>query len=57
MRFLRQEQVGKYVAVAAHPLDVVEEDAASILPTINSADLMGVPKCPHCGSPAAANKS
>jgi len=53
MRFLRQEQVGKYVAVAAHPLDVVEEDAASILPTINSADLMGVPKCPHCGSPAA----
>lgn len=53
MRFQRQDQIGKYVATAAHPLDEVEDDAAGILPAINSADLMGIPKCPHCGNPAA----
>jgi uncharacterized protein YegL len=53
MRFQRQDQTAKYVAVSAHPLDAVESDAASVLPTINSADLLGVPKCPYCGNQGA----
>lgn len=53
MRFRRRGAENAYDAVAAHPLDVIEEDAGSLLPRIHSSLLNGCPPCPHCGNPVA----
>lgn len=48
MRFLRRDSTQKYEAIAAHPLEALEKDADSVLPPVNSSDLVGVPTCPFC---------
>ncbi len=52
MRFARQGN--RYVAIAAHKLDLVEEGDDELMPTINSSELDGCPDCPYCSNPVAA---
>lgn len=54
MRYQRNEMGKGYDAVSAHPLDVVEDDAQSLLPPVSTSLLHGVPGCPHCANPGAA---
>src|SRR5262249_8033501 len=51
MRFARRPYDGRYEAIAAHPLESLEEGDASLLPPINSALLDGCPSCPYCEQP------
>jgi len=52
MRFARQDdRGGRYEAIAAHPLEVVEKGDGSLLPTIKASMLDGCPACPYCGNP------
>ncbi|MBI4750077.1 MAG: VWA domain-containing protein [Acidobacteria bacterium] len=54
LRFGRDEQDEVYNALAAHRLEVFEEDDEILLPPINSALLRGCPACPYCSNPIAA---
>jgi uncharacterized protein YegL len=51
MRFARRPYDGRYEAIAAHPLEVLEEGDAELLPPINTALLDGCPSCPYCENP------
>lgn len=53
MRFARRDYDGRYEAIAAHPLEAIEEGDANLLPPINSDLLDGCPSCPYCDNPAA----
>ncbi len=53
MRFARRDWDGRYEAIAAHPLDVLETDAGDFLPPISTDMLDGCPSCPHCENEAA----
>jgi len=53
MRFAIRPHDQRYEAIAAHPLEVVEEDAGDFLPPINSAMLDGCPSCPYCEADVA----
>ena len=48
MRFVRREYEERYDAVAAHPLESLDEADAQSLPPINSSLLLGCPHCPYC---------
>jgi len=48
MRFVRREYEELYDAVAAHPLEALDESDAESLPPINSSLLLGCPACPYC---------
>jgi uncharacterized protein YegL len=54
MRFARRPYDGRYEAIAAHPLEVLEKGDGDLLPPINSSLLDGCPSCPYCENPAAA---
>lgn len=54
MRYGYYAEGGFYNPLAAHPLDEFEESDAELLPSINSSQLNGVPRCPYCGNMAAA---
>lgn len=49
MRYVRREYEERYDAVAAHPLDFLDEGDAESLPPISSTLLTGIPPCPYCG--------
>jgi hypothetical protein len=51
MRFARRDYDGRYEAIAAHPLEVVEKGDGGLLPAINASMLDGCPDCPYCGNP------
>src|SRR5439155_13586775 len=51
MRFARRDYDGRYEAIAAHPLEVVEKGDSSLLPTIKASMLAGCPACPYCSNP------
>jgi uncharacterized protein YegL len=53
MRFARRPAGDRYVAMAGHPLEVVEDGDADLLPPINTAQLDGCPSCPYCENPVA----
>jgi hypothetical protein len=53
MRFARRPYDGRYEAIAGHPLEVVEEGDADLLPPINTGMLDGCPSCPYCENPIA----
>jgi hypothetical protein len=53
MRFARRPYDDRYEAIAAHPLEAVEEGDDDLLPPINTNLLDGCPSCPYCESPAA----
>jgi len=53
MRFALRPHDGRYEAIAAHPLEVVEDDSSDYLQAINSSMLDGCPNCPYCESSAA----
>jgi uncharacterized protein YegL len=48
MRYVRREYEERYDAVAAHPLESLDEADAGFLPPINSSLLLGCPACPYC---------
>lgn len=54
MRFALRPHGGFYDAIAAHPLDLLEEGDAVLLQPINSSLLNGCPRCPYCENPFAA---
>jgi hypothetical protein len=54
MRFGRRQYEMRYDAIAAHPLEAMEDDDADFLPPINSSMLVGCPSCPYCENPVAA---
>lgn len=54
MRYSRQSDQGRYIAVAAHKLEGGGMDAYTSPPAVNSGQLSGVPDCPYCGNPSAA---
>jgi uncharacterized protein YegL len=51
MRFGLRPYDKRYEAIAAHPLDALEEGDGDLLPPINSSLLDGCPKCPYCENP------
>jgi len=53
MRFALRPHDRRYDVVAAHPLEVLEDGDADLLPPINSSLLNGCPSCPYCGAPGA----
>jgi hypothetical protein len=54
MRFARRGDSDRYVALCSHPLEDSEDDGGDFSsPTINTAQLDGIPSCPHCESPGA----
>ncbi len=52
MRFARRSYDGRYEAIAAHPLEAIEEGDGDLVPSINSALLDGCPSCPYCNNDA-----
>ena len=52
MRYSRQGQAKRYEAIAAHPLEVLEEGDS--LPPVSSSLLDGCPSCPYCENPVAS---
>jgi len=54
MRFSRIPDGDGYQAVSAHPIDIMEDGDAQLLPRINTSSLRGCPPCPYCGNPSAA---
>lgn len=54
MRFVREQEDGPYVAVAAHKLAGCDAGFGAKLPPVQSARLVGVPACPYCGNGSAA---
>lgn len=50
MRFKADERLGKYVAVASHPLDDEGEGEGSsaVYGKLDSNELLGCPPCPYC---------
>jgi uncharacterized protein YegL len=53
MRFGRRGNTGTYEAIAAHPLEALEEGDDDLLPPIHASQLDGCPSCPYCDNPAA----
>jgi uncharacterized protein YegL len=54
MRFARRGDSDTYVALCSHPLEDSEDGGGDFgSPTINTAQLDGIPSCPHCESPGA----
>lgn len=53
MRFARRDYDERYEAIAAHPLDVFEDDAGDYLPPISTDMLDGCPDCPYCENDVA----
>ena len=54
MRFVREQDDGPYVAMAAHKLVGYDAEFGANLPPVQSARLAGVPACPYCGNGSAA---
>jgi uncharacterized protein YegL len=54
MRFARNAVSSRYEAIAAHPLDELEEGDDDCLPPISSSMLDGCPTCPYCENPVAS---
>jgi uncharacterized protein YegL len=53
MRFAKRAYDNRYEAIAAHPLEAIEEGDGDLLPPINTGMLDGCPQCPHCGNDVA----
>jgi uncharacterized protein YegL len=53
MRFALQGR-SRYVAIASHKLEAIEDGDNDMLPPINSSMLDGCPTCPYCSNPGAA---
>ncbi len=53
MRFSLLEGIGRYKAVAAHPLDELDE-GDEMLPPLSSSMLVGCPPCPYCENQSAS---
>jgi uncharacterized protein YegL len=53
MRFARRAYDNRYEAIAAHPLEAIEEGDGDLLPPINTSLLDGCPACPYCGNDVA----
>jgi hypothetical protein len=53
MRFARRDWDGRYEAIGAHKLEVLETDAGEYMPPIRSDMLDGVPDCPYCENEVA----
>lgn len=51
MRFQREQHSDQYEPVAAHVMEEMGEEEQTAMPPVSSQQLLGVPACPHCGSP------
>lgn len=54
MRFVREQEEGPYVAMAAHKLPGYDAEFGAKLPPVRSERLVGVPACPYCENGSAA---
>jgi hypothetical protein len=54
MRFARQGNSGRYVALCSHKLEVVEAGDEDFMPPIRASQLDGCPPCPYCNNLVAA---
>jgi hypothetical protein len=57
MRFAKVGHAGRYEAIAAHPLEALDDGDGDLLPPIKASQLDGCPACPYCGNPAACQCS
>ena len=54
MRYVRENEIGSYVAAAAHKLDGCDVGFGTALPPVQSSRLIGIVACPYCGNDNAA---